>query len=730
MEILSVVAIVLSVIAIVKSNNLEDSLRRLESKYKNLTKDTNTQKSTTTPLTANGLPLPSVSHHVAPHGEEHVVPGAVHQEDNHNQVHGALQPVHKVPHVEPYKESEFIIWLKEDWLLKLGGVLVIMGVLFFLSLAFTKVDATGKVVIGFIFGLTLMITGFMYAKKQIIGGAAIHLIGAVVILITAYLAHQPQYDVFGAYAAMVLMFATTVSIMLTAFAYKRAQLAHVGLVMASIVPLLVSIGQNNFFGLLMYLLVVLLGVLWLAFVTEWRTLLALSLTILSVYSSMYITGGMGDAPLQDKEIFLLVVFGVIFYATSLFSIVRTGGVTGKTDGFVALLNAGFALLWIVSQASPELAPIIIAVLGLCYAVGFFLVYKVTNVYTSFFIYGGVALGMLTTSIMMELSGRSLAFVLLMMGGGVTVATYYLSNDKEVTKIIAFFNLLPLFYVLSSIYTIGGFINGGTGLLAAWKDFAVIFMAIGIYSWVYRYFKPKVIELAYVSLTVAVLLVIDVVWQVLHLITSYSFATELSFFIIGIGLTWFMDNLLHSDTVTEKVAYINILTFVGVLSSIARIGTGTSSYYAQPVADIWKDWVCVALVMTLAFTFYYMFTKRLTTLRYGGLIAGLFLIVTSVWQILHILIGGGLATFLSILIYTVVGLYNLWDGTQSNRETKIKLSRVWLGFVAARVILWDAWHTSSNAGDGIIVGVLICVVIGVLLLSSAFIIKKSAKVEQP
>ncbi len=79
----------------------------------------------------------------------------------------------------------------------------------------------------------------------------------------------------------------------------------------------------------------------------------------------------------------------------------------------------------------------------------------------------------------------------------------------------------------------------------------------------------------------------------------------------------------------------------------------------------------------------------------------------------------MATFVSILIYTIVGLYTLWSGSMQNNETKIKISRFWLGLVAARVILIDAWQSGDVA-----VGVLICVVIGVLLISSAFIIKKA------
>jgi uncharacterized membrane protein len=299
-----------------------------------------------------------------------------------------------------------------------------MGVLFFLSITYSAVGPQGKVAIGYIFGASLMVFGFWHAKRQLIGGSAIHVIGATVVIITTYVARLPGYDLFDPYMAMLLMFLTSVCVALTAFAYKRSALAHVGLCMSAAVPILVTVGHLSFFGLLVYLGVIVVGVLWLAFVTQWRTLLFLSIMIISMYSWMYVSGEISHDAMLLKEICMVVAFGILFYFTSLLSIVRSKGTTGQVDGMVALLNAGFALIWIIGEAPKEIAPIYIAFIGLIYAAGFFLVYKITNVYTSFMIYGGVALGMITTSVMLELSGRAEITALLLIGAGVTVLFHY------------------------------------------------------------------------------------------------------------------------------------------------------------------------------------------------------------------------------------------------------------------------------------------------------------------
>ncbi len=583
MELLSIAAIVLSVIAIARTNDVLQKIAKLEKGLEN--------------GNINKTPLQSESYSSNENTEGgEMRTGSVGMNLNTEATNSIASPV-----IEDKKESAFITWLKEDWLLKLGGILVLMGVVFFLSLAYTDVGPQGKAIIGYLFGITLMMFGFKYAKKEIIGGSAIHLIGAIVVIMTTYVAQLPSEDfnVFDPYFATLLMFLTTVCIALTSYVYERAPLAHVGLCIAAFVPVLTGTVNQAFSSTLIYLGIVILGVLWLALVTKWRTLVLLAITIICIYSSMKIGGGIGTSTITFTESYLLVVLGILFYVTSLFSIMRSSGVTGKVDGFVALLNAGFALMWINHQVPEELAPIIIAVVGLIYAVGFFFVYKITDVYTSFLIYGGVALGLLTTSVVLEFSGPVEAITLLLMGAGVTLFTQYLSRDENITKVVTFFNLIPLFYVIKSVTMISWATYNGNSRGNIWEDLLVVFMAMAVYFGLYRYFIEKIKELGQISL--------------------------------------------------------------------------------------------------------FLF---------------LALCITTLWQVLHLIIGGGFATFLSILVYTIVGLFVLLNATKERNDSKIKLARLWLGLVAARVIFWDAWQVGDIA-----LGVLICVVIGVLLLSSTFIIRK-------
>ena len=443
----------------------------------------------------------------------------------------------------------------------------------------------------------------------------------------------------------------------------------------------------------------------------------MSLCILIGYSSTFIAGGMGDLPMTALQSVMITTFGIVFYLTSLFSILRTRGVTNTVDGAVALLNAGFALLWIIGEIQPELIPIYIAIVGLIYAVGFFLLYKVTNVYTSFLIYGGVALGMLTTAIMYELSGRSLAYVLLFMGALVTVFTYHLSRDEKITKIIALFNLLPFFHVLIAMNTVFEVIMYNKPQENVWKDVLVMVIAITVYFGLFRYFKDRSKKLGQVALFVVIAGSITLLWQVLHLLIGGMFASSLAALITGVGLTIFAQVYFDNDeAIIKKFALINSITVLYGLISLGRIGDSLSSSYYM--VDVWKDWVFVFLVMGTSLAFYFYYTNKIKAISRPALTASLFFLSVSVWQVFHLVLPEGIATFISVLIYTLVGLTTLFLGSRDGNTTMVKISRIWLGFVAARVILWDAWQTGS-----VTAGVFICVVTGVLLLSSSFIVKK-------
>ncbi|MCX8513833.1 MAG: DUF2339 domain-containing protein [Candidatus Pacebacteria bacterium] len=145
--------------------------------------------------------------------------------------------------------------------MKLGGVLVFIGVVIFLGIIFDTVGAIGKVSIGLLFGLSIIIIGLLIARKNLIPGMSINVLGSCIAIFTIYMARTTDFNLFEPITATVLILFIAVYLAFCAYKYKMQSIAHIGLVVANITPILAQSGSNNYLGLFIYLGVISLGIL-------------------------------------------------------------------------------------------------------------------------------------------------------------------------------------------------------------------------------------------------------------------------------------------------------------------------------------------------------------------------------------------------------------------------------------------------------------------------------------
>lgn len=76
--------------------------------------------------------------------------------------------IHHTPHTEIVKEPSFIAkFFAENALAKIGGILLFLGVLFFLSLIWAALGSVGRILIGFIFAAILYGIGILLEHKKL-----------------------------------------------------------------------------------------------------------------------------------------------------------------------------------------------------------------------------------------------------------------------------------------------------------------------------------------------------------------------------------------------------------------------------------------------------------------------------------------------------------------------------------------------------------------------------------
>ena len=245
---------------------------------------------------------------------------------------------------DPFRVDWEII-LGGNWLARIGILAVIIGVGFFLKLAFDNdwIDETTRVVLGIVGGLGLIGASEYYLKKypvyaQTLAG------GGIAILYLAIFAAFAFYGLIGIYPAVGLLFVVSMSAAALALRHDAVALALIGIFGAFLAPFITGASdadaRETFSGsasaqVMLYVIVVDLGVVALATVRNWRwfTLLALAGSLLT-FVWWY-----EDSPsLEVAQTSLTAIFLIFVGATTLFHVISRR-VPQAFDYALMILNA-------------------------------------------------------------------------------------------------------------------------------------------------------------------------------------------------------------------------------------------------------------------------------------------------------------------------------------------------------------------------------------------------------
>ncbi len=165
-----------------------------------------------------------------------------------------------------------------NWMARIGVLALIIGVGFFLKLAFDNdwIGETGRVVLGLAAGLALLGGGEYWVRKYPVWAQAVTG-GGIAILYLSVFAAFVLYGLMPAWAALAFAGLVTLSAAGLALRYEARVIAVLGILGGFATPLFLADKLPAQWALLVYVLVLDLGVLALATFRNWRwfTLLAL-----------------------------------------------------------------------------------------------------------------------------------------------------------------------------------------------------------------------------------------------------------------------------------------------------------------------------------------------------------------------------------------------------------------------------------------------------------------------
>lgn len=349
-------------------------------------------------------------------------------------------PVYESVTVEPYQEistepdqlTAFFAWFKENWLLKLGVLLILVGFGWFISYAFIHdwIGPFGRVTLGFIIGSVLALYGTLRMEKNITQGKLFLILGSALVVITSYAA-QAVYGFFPAVVGLGIIFLVSVYVATTALLYKMKNIAVYGLVIAFLAPLLTHTTADIKL-LFSYLIVVSLASIWLASIKGWREINAIALFGFSWFAAPYVFG-FDTIGSSDESFILITIFGLglIYFFVSIMGAIKNQEAAEKSDIFVAIFDSALIILATINFIPEEVQSLVLAAWMIVFAIGSFLAFTYTKKENFFYVYSLISILLLAIATAIELQGATLVYAYAIESAIISILGYVVTRKIDV-----------------------------------------------------------------------------------------------------------------------------------------------------------------------------------------------------------------------------------------------------------------------------------------------------------
>ena len=293
-----------------------------------------------------------------------------------------------------------------NWLARIGIVALVIGVGFFLKLAFDNdwIGETGRVVLGIVIGLALLGGGEYWQRRYPIWAQPLTG-GGIAILYLSIFAAFSLYDLIPSVAAFGFFFLVTLTAAGLALKYEAMTIAILGIVGGFITPVLLRDNLPDQRLLIAYVLVLDLGVLGLATFRNWRW-----------FNLLGLAGSLGlfwfwydelEPSLLLAQLGITFIFLIFMGATTLFHILWRRA-PGPLDQALMVLNAaayfGITYGLLFDDYRPWMGGFTLLLSALYGLLGYaVLVRSRENVRLSFFALG-IAVVFLTIAVPVQLGG--------------------------------------------------------------------------------------------------------------------------------------------------------------------------------------------------------------------------------------------------------------------------------------------------------------------------------------
>ncbi|HEY4514446.1 MAG TPA: DUF2339 domain-containing protein, partial [Candidatus Paceibacterota bacterium] len=348
-------------------------------------------------------------------------------------------------------ENKFISWLTENWLLKLGALLLLIGFGWLVSYAFLNnwIGPAGRIALGLAAGALILALGWWRMRSFIAQGSVFVALGATVILLTTYAA-RIIYDFFTPGSALALMFAVSALVAFLSGIYERKQLGIAAVALAGIAPILAHSPTTDNVALFSYLLVVVLGATWIVASKGFREIVLTAFIVVAIYSAPLLFGfSAGSMPTM---LLFAYIFAAIFYLTNTIGLLRLVDKAAQADLIAAAGNALLLILWVYRAAPSEWQSLVLSGWAVAFIVGSYMIFKATQRKEPLLLYAAIGIGYIAAATAIELSGAALAIAYTLESAAVSLSLWAITRNVSVAQRSAFLLIGPALLSVTSVFS--------------------------------------------------------------------------------------------------------------------------------------------------------------------------------------------------------------------------------------------------------------------------------------
>jgi len=346
--------------------------------------------------------------------------------------------------------SDIIAWIREDWLMKVGALLILIAFGWFVSYAFAQgwIGPVGRISLGLTVGAGVMAFGMYYTSKSKNKGVVTTVLGSTIILATL-MAGQYIYNFFEPFTTLIVMLIVSMIVAVFSVIEKTKALAFSSLILGLLTPVLVS-ADLAAVAVLSYIAAVVAGTLWIVILTKWRNLTIVALLGTFLYSLEYILPWSSE---EQVVFYFAIGFAVVFFGINIYTYLRDSIKSHASDVVVTLGTGFFLLVWILKSLESSMQSIVLLASAVVFGAVAYVLYRSTDSLAAFSGYLAVAITFLATATWFEFSGAVLTIVYsLEIFTLITLFSTFVMEKKETSRLLSLLYIVPVSLSFTQIFS--------------------------------------------------------------------------------------------------------------------------------------------------------------------------------------------------------------------------------------------------------------------------------------